>query len=843
MRNVILSLLLLSAFPGFSQQVAKSLTASNGVFIGFYEFKPTDYTPTKKYPLIVFMHGIGERGNGTSELSRVKAQGIPKYISYGHKMTFTWNGKTETFLVLSPQLSSSYGSWPSFYAEEMIKYAKTNLSIDTNRIFVTGLSLGGGGTWKYAITSLNNSKAIAGLAPVCGTQQSGDFCNIAKANLPVWAFHSENDATVSVMATKNQINAVNNCNPAVKPLMSIWPTGGHTMWDRAYDTVYKWQSPNIFEWFLAQNKSLPVNRLPIANAGNNQATAINTTITLSAENSIDYDGKLVRYIWRQVSGPVSTNILNDTSSVATTQVTGFSTTGIYTYELKVVDDRAAIATATVNVTVGINSAPYVNAGPDVTYSTNDNIDLIGTASDKDGSIVSQSWSQVSGPVNVYLNNSTSLHAVFSTSTPGNYIFKLQARDNAGATSEDQVNITVTLPPNIAPIANAGKDTSYNIDKNAILNGSQSYDKDGSIVSQNWAQISGPSMVSITNSTSLNASFNTTLTGTYQFKLEVKDNAGAVSSDTVTLNIIPAINIPPVAIAGADQIITSSNANLDGSASYDDKKINTWRWKQVSGPSTVVISSTTTPTTQVSGLIPGIYKFRLRVWDSELVLAYDDVVITVKDNGALTNQDDVAIIVNDSSVNQAPIARAGNDVNIATTSVTVDGSSSTDDKGITMKTWSQLSGPNTSVIGARDQFRTTISNLIPGIYRFRLRVWDAEGVIDTDDVYVTVSSTTTSTPGGTTSETNTSTVSAESVVINPNPAIGTYAYMKGNSATNGSTTISVYTLGGTLLKRFTYNKTTTNFSYNINISNLSRGTYIAEAVIGGSKRLTTTFGRL
>jgi hypothetical protein len=67
-------------------------------------------------------------------------------------------------------------------------------------------------------------------------------------------------------------------------------------------------------------------------------------------------------------------------------------------------------------------------------------------------------------------------------------------------------------------------------------------------------------------------------------------------------------------------------------------------------------------------------------------------------------------------------------------------------------------------------------------------------------------------------------------------------MKGNSATNGSTTISVYTLGGTLLKRYTYNKTTTNFSYNINISNLSRGTYIAEAVIGGSKRLTTTFGR-
>ncbi len=629
MKNVILSLLLLTAFSGHSQQVAKNLTAANGVYIGFYEFKPADYTPTKKYPLIVFMHGIGERGNGTTEISRVKAQGIPKYISYGHKMTFTWNGKTETFLVLSPQLSSSYGSWPSFYAEEMIKYAKTNLSIDTNRIFVTGLSLGGGGTWKYAITSLGNAKSIAALAPVCGTQQSGDYCNISKANLPVWAFHAENDPTVSVNATKNQINSVNNCNPQVKPLMTLWPTGGHSIWDRAFDTTYKWQSPNIYEWFLAQNKSLPVNKLPIANAGTDINVSINGIATLNASNSYDADGKILRYIWKQVSGPVTTNIIDDTTSSANTEVKGFTATGIYTYELKVVDDRAAVSTARVNITVGANAAPLVNAGNDVTFTTKEIAQLNGTASDKDGTISFQQWSQVSGPISVTINNSNNLNADFVTTMPGIYNFKLQVKDNSGSISEDQVSITVTLPPNVAPTANAGFDTTFNIGMIAQLDGSGSYDNDGSIVSQYWSQISGPSNVTINNNSGLNANFTASQPGTYEFKLQVTDNTGASSYDTVSVNISLPANLAPVAIAGEDQVISPSTADLDGSKSYDDKKINTWRWKQVSGPTTALLSSTTTYSTKVSGLVPGVYKFRLRIWDLEGVLSYDDVVITVK----------------------------------------------------------------------------------------------------------------------------------------------------------------------------------------------------------------------
>ena len=150
----------LLSFTGFSQLVAKGLTAANGTFIGFYQFTPYDYNPnqTPKYPLMIFLHGIGERGNGTTNLPAVLGNGTPKNINEGHTMRFFWNGKWETFIVLIPQLSTSYGWWQNFYVDEMIKYAKANLNIDPNRITLTGLSLGGGGVWAWAGASAANAQ-------------------------------------------------------------------------------------------------------------------------------------------------------------------------------------------------------------------------------------------------------------------------------------------------------------------------------------------------------------------------------------------------------------------------------------------------------------------------------------------------------------------------------------------------------------------------------------------------------------------------------------------------------------------------------------------------------------
>src|SRR4249919_4291160 len=91
MKKLLIAICFLLSINMYAQQVPRSLTASSGLFIGFYEYKPVDYNvdTTKKYPLIIFLHGIGERGNGTTQLPFVLTNAIPKYINAGHTMTFT----------------------------------------------------------------------------------------------------------------------------------------------------------------------------------------------------------------------------------------------------------------------------------------------------------------------------------------------------------------------------------------------------------------------------------------------------------------------------------------------------------------------------------------------------------------------------------------------------------------------------------------------------------------------------------------------------------------------------------------------------------------------------------
>jgi len=163
---VTLLFLFISLSPVYSQFKEKSLKAVNGEHIGFNEFLPEDYRKTgERHPLIIFLHGIGERGDGKKDLSKAVSAGLPKFIRQGHKMRFQVNGKWESFVVLVPQLDSKYGYWRNFYTEEMIKYAKANLNIDPNRIFLTGMSLGGGGVGNLLLLHLKMPNPLQLLFP------------------------------------------------------------------------------------------------------------------------------------------------------------------------------------------------------------------------------------------------------------------------------------------------------------------------------------------------------------------------------------------------------------------------------------------------------------------------------------------------------------------------------------------------------------------------------------------------------------------------------------------------------------------------------------------------------
>ena len=225
--------------------VTTSITANCG---GFYKAIPARYDSTsKKYPLLVFLHGAGEVGNGSTDLPKILNNAIPNLIKNNKfPASFTSGTANYSFIVISPQ----FKGWPSpSDVDAVIDYSITNFRIDETRIYVTGLSMGGGATWDYAAL---HADRIAAIVPVCGASapNASKTKTIADADLPVWAFHNEDDPTVSVNTTIEYIAMINSFQPTPPAKMTLWPTGGHNAWTRASDPNYEEDNLNMYEWML-----------------------------------------------------------------------------------------------------------------------------------------------------------------------------------------------------------------------------------------------------------------------------------------------------------------------------------------------------------------------------------------------------------------------------------------------------------------------------------------------------------------------------------------------------------------------------------------------------------------
>jgi predicted esterase len=735
MRTSLVALFLFVCLAANAQQEARSVKAKNGETIGFYEFTPDGYRKNgnEKYPVIIFLHGIGERGNGKSDLRKVLNVGIPKYIQKGHKMRFEWNGKSESFIVLSPQLNSRYGVWQNFYVEEMIKYAKKNLNIDKDRIFLTGLSLGGGGVWDFASETLNNAKQLAAIVPICGTCRMSNGGNIARADLPVWAFHATNDGRVTVGCTKSAISNIKKNNPTVEPNVTLWPTGNHGIWDRVYDPESEWSNPNMYEWLLGQSRKLRVNKKPVADAGPDVTVAVSEDPSLNGSRSYDSDGRIVRQVWKKISGPSSGIISNVIGTV--TMLTGLKTPGKYRYELTVVDDRADWSTDTIQVTVTnkteSNKKPVADAGDDISTTLPDNSVFVngGSSKDPDGSIKKYKWTKTSGPNKYEIVNDDAVSTAIKNLAEGTYVFRLTITDNDNSSAYDELKVVVNEASNKAPKANAGSNSNLWLpDDKVNLNGGDSKDEDGKIVRYQWTKVSGPQSYHFVNA---NASFTQVRDlkeGTYTFRLTVTDDKKASDHDDVVIkvNAEQKKNQAPVAKAGNNVSIKlpDNSVRLDGSDSKDaDGDIVAYSWQKISGPGNVDIVNEHKAITEVKNLKEGTYKFRLVVKDNDNETSYDDVTVEVF-----------------KKHNNAPVANAGYDMKatLPDNSVTVYGFLSKDSDGkIVAYRWKKISGPAAGKIRYYNNASTEIRDLAEGTYIFRLTVTDNDGATSYDDAVVTV----------------------------------------------------------------------------------------------------------
>jgi predicted peptidase len=237
--------------PANQSAVSQEVTPNLG---GFYKSLPARYdSTTKKYPLLVFIHGVGELGNGGSDLSKVLYNGVPKLLTNRtFPPQFTVNNESFSFVVLTPQ----FKQWPKpSDINELINYAVSNYRIDESRIYVAGLSMGGGATWDYAIAYPNRAAAIV---PICGAswptqQQCG---NIAAAGLPVWAFHNADDGTVGAGTTTMIVDFINGFKPVVTAKKTIWLSGGHDSWSKATNPATReCDGKNMYEWMLQYKRS------------------------------------------------------------------------------------------------------------------------------------------------------------------------------------------------------------------------------------------------------------------------------------------------------------------------------------------------------------------------------------------------------------------------------------------------------------------------------------------------------------------------------------------------------------------------------------------------------------
>lgn len=200
---------------------------------GYYVYFPNDYDKNKQYPMIVFLHGAGERGNGKDELALLENHGFPRYFK--EKMMEV------NAIVLAPQCQSGL-VWNQqvFALKDFIVEMIKKYNADSDRVSLTGMSMGGFGTWEMAITY---PELFSGIVPICGGGMA--WRTDALKGMPVWAFHGDKDPAVNISNSEEMVACVRKHTPAN---FTVFKGVAHNSWDPAY------LETKVIKWLLAQNR-------------------------------------------------------------------------------------------------------------------------------------------------------------------------------------------------------------------------------------------------------------------------------------------------------------------------------------------------------------------------------------------------------------------------------------------------------------------------------------------------------------------------------------------------------------------------------------------------------------
>ena len=615
------------SFTGVNGQQTAKITSAN---TGYLEYLPQGYnTNTNDYPLVIFLHGIGERGTTSTDPTTLK-NSVQKVANVGLAKNVK-NGKQYPFILISPQLKSSQGTWPANYVMEVVNHVKKYLRVNDKKVYITGLSLGGFGTWTTLGAYPN---VFAAAVPICsGGSALSKACAIAAENVALWGFHGTGDNVVSYTVTTKMINAVNACTPKPSPLAktTLFSGLGHAIWDKVYNetTALTWMLS-----FTNGTTSTTTNSPPVVSAGADKSVTLPTNEVYIQGTASDPDG-IASYTWSKLSG--STSSLSGTTS---SKLRAYNLVkGSYAFRLSVKDTKGASKYDDVQVNVAetttTNIIPVANAGADKTITLpTTSIKLYGSGTDKDGSIVAYKWTQYYGAA-ATMTNANTQSVTLSNLKEGKYLFRLTVTDNKGATGYDNMSVVVnpgTTTTNIAPVANAGPNKSLTLPSNTVTVYGSGSDKDGSIVSYQWTKYSGPA-ATLTNANTAAVKVSNMVEGSYYLRLTVKDDKGKTASDNMLIVVSKgsstAYNIKPISNAGPNKVLSASATSVKvyGSASDRDGRIVSYKWTKYSG-GPVTLSNSTSPVVTVSGLDEGTYYLKLTVKDDDGAVDTDNMLIVV-----------------------------------------------------------------------------------------------------------------------------------------------------------------------------------------------------------------------
>ncbi len=205
---------------------------SQTVQLNYLLFLPPGYAaePDVRWPLILFLHGSGGRGDN---LDLVKETGLAKNLD------------TETdfpFIVISPQCSAD--SWWLFEIEALNRLLDEVIhryKVDVDRVYLTGLSMGGFGVWGLATA---HPERFAAIAPICG--RAITLLAAKLKHVPVWAFHGAFDEVVPLIESQKMVNAVRAAGGDAR--LTIYPEADHDAWSQAY------ADPELYRWLLSHTR-------------------------------------------------------------------------------------------------------------------------------------------------------------------------------------------------------------------------------------------------------------------------------------------------------------------------------------------------------------------------------------------------------------------------------------------------------------------------------------------------------------------------------------------------------------------------------------------------------------